>query len=166
MLHYAARDNATELVEVLLAEGQNPNSLDPCGATPLHWAVAAGSLDSMALLLAHGADAHCADRFGNTPNSVADNVPKTAEALKKGLLVPKVPKKASKPTPLSPTPPPRAAARNPIHADSVLYADISFPLFNLFGERRGTVPLMHSEYAEIDHQVTSEIRASLDLGRT
>jgi hypothetical protein len=77
----------------------------------------------------------------------------------------KTAKKTPQPQLSPPPPPPRAVAHSPLHADPILYADISFPLFNLFGERRESSQIVHSEYAQIDHHVTSEIRASLDLGR-
>mmetsp|Transcript_13324 Transcript_13324/g.17272 ORF Transcript_13324/g.17272 Transcript_13324/m.17272 type:complete len:259 (-) Transcript_13324:218-994(-) len=55
MLHYAAQHNRAKVVEYLCKKKANLNS-HSCGATPLHRAAYAGSIDCVKLLVAAGAD--------------------------------------------------------------------------------------------------------------
>ena len=55
-LHLAAFDGRTEIAELLIAKGANPNTKDNEGDTPLHLAVAYGHTDILRILLDAGAD--------------------------------------------------------------------------------------------------------------
>eukprot|EP01035_Chromulina_nebulosa_P024562 gene24562-31984_t len=68
-LHYAAQNDHTSIVQLLLGMKADPNA-SICGATPLHRAAFAGSLESCRSLLQHKADVNAQDySFGdcNTP---------------------------------------------------------------------------------------------------
>ena len=60
--------NAGALVSVM-----QPDVLDQFGRTPLHWAVALGKRDWVDLLLQHGASPAIADRYGDTPLTIAQD---------------------------------------------------------------------------------------------
>ena len=47
------------------------NAAEADGTTPLHWAVRADDLETVALLLEAGANANAANRYGVTPLSLA-----------------------------------------------------------------------------------------------
>ncbi|MBN4075002.1 MAG: hypothetical protein COA71_06975 [SAR86 cluster bacterium] len=55
-LHHAARENAIEAVEALLALGANPDILDPQGISPLRVAATNENLDLAKVLIEGGAD--------------------------------------------------------------------------------------------------------------
>ena len=63
----AAKENNTELIELLLAAGANVNSKDNNGNTPLTQAAKNGSKESMKLLLTAGANANLVDNKGYSP---------------------------------------------------------------------------------------------------
>ena len=56
-LHLAAASNNTEVAEMLLAAGADPNARDQYGHGPLWAAATSGSVEVMGILLEHGADA-------------------------------------------------------------------------------------------------------------
>lgn len=57
----------TELLELSLKDGADPNSKGPRGETPVHVAAKIGSARAIELLLAHGALPDTLDEFGNSP---------------------------------------------------------------------------------------------------
>jgi cytohesin len=58
-LHWAIREQHTEMIDWLLARGANPNADGGYyRATPLHWAVWWGDVDTALLLVLHGGDIH------------------------------------------------------------------------------------------------------------
>jgi hypothetical protein len=70
-LHYAANNGHTDIVELLLKAGANPNGKDDAGETPLHSAVMEGKQDVAARLLDKGADVNAQDDQGATALHVA-----------------------------------------------------------------------------------------------
>jgi len=58
-----ARDDAIEILELLLAAGADPDQRGMNDYTPLHWAAGAGDERAVRLLLAHGADATARTRI-------------------------------------------------------------------------------------------------------
>jgi uncharacterized protein len=70
-LHYAAMSNEVEVLEDLLAHGNDPNLTDRLGFTPLHLATQEGSKEAARILLDHGAEVDRPNSFGNTPLFVA-----------------------------------------------------------------------------------------------
>lgn len=65
-LHSAAALGRTELLELLLMKGANPQAQAKDGSTPLHLAVKRGHVAAARFLLAHGADATITDAQGST----------------------------------------------------------------------------------------------------
>ncbi|KAF0972718.1 hypothetical protein FDP41_008967 [Naegleria fowleri] len=70
-LHICAKDNHTEILELLLECGADPNVKDKISRTPLHVACAAGSHFAMVLLLGHEAMPNVRDEYGFSPLSLA-----------------------------------------------------------------------------------------------
>ena len=70
-LHKAARNNASETVEVLLNGGADANAKDNSGNTPLHGAAWNNAAKAALVLLNGGADANAKDNAGFTPLHVA-----------------------------------------------------------------------------------------------
>jgi uncharacterized protein len=70
-LHSAVASKVTELVELLLSRGANPNARDSSGMTPLHTAAGHGDRILLDLLLARGADPKAQAKDGTTPADVA-----------------------------------------------------------------------------------------------
>ncbi len=64
-LHVATARGITEIVELLLQNGADPNQRDILGRAPLHYA--GRFLDIAELLVAAGADVNVRDRFDETP---------------------------------------------------------------------------------------------------
>lgn len=69
-LHLAATHSG-RAVASLVASGASPTARDDFGRTPLHDAVAAGSVGAVRRLLAAGADFQAADDYGTTPLHLA-----------------------------------------------------------------------------------------------
>src|SRR5687767_5564102 len=66
-LYSAIRDNDRTRLDALLKEGASPNAADPRGgATPLMYAAAVGSADTMKVLIDSGADVNAANSVGAT----------------------------------------------------------------------------------------------------
>ena len=53
--------------QLLLHRGENPNSLDKIGRTPIYSAAASGHKDVVQLLLIVGAEPNKENSWGNTP---------------------------------------------------------------------------------------------------
>jgi ankyrin repeat protein len=67
-LFYAAlHGRAAEVAAYLQEHGDEVNSTDKEGFTPLHFAAQQQHADAAALLIGAGADPNARDRFGNTP---------------------------------------------------------------------------------------------------
>jgi len=100
LLHYAAREENTELINLLIEKGADPllqnergetplhwavanaevvsllvkydvDVKDRDGRTPLHWAVKFGNRDAVEILLRHGASVDATDKYGFTPLKLA-----------------------------------------------------------------------------------------------
>lgn len=56
-----------QVMQLLLEHGENPNTLDDLGQSPLHTAAAYSRVGAMRLLLKHGADITLQDSLGRTP---------------------------------------------------------------------------------------------------
>ena len=67
----AAKNQSTEAVRTLLAEGAPVNEGDPSGFTALHWAVQWDHLEIADLLIGAGANANAASRYEVTPLALA-----------------------------------------------------------------------------------------------
>jgi ankyrin repeat protein len=65
-LHWAARENRTEIIDLLLAAKADANSPDRTGKGPLTLAAETGSIDAEKLLLAKGASVTNRDTIGGT----------------------------------------------------------------------------------------------------
>ncbi len=65
-LHSAAALGRTELIELLLMKGADPQARAKDGSTPLHLAVKRGQTEAARFLLARGADATITDAQGST----------------------------------------------------------------------------------------------------
>lgn len=67
-LHYAARDNSTEVIKLLLSHGTfNIHASTNNGETPLHMSARQRTSDNFAMLLANGAIPPLRDANGLTP---------------------------------------------------------------------------------------------------
>ncbi|XP_013402085.1 ankyrin-3-like isoform X4 [Lingula anatina] len=66
-LHLAAKQGATECVQLLLQHGANPNIQDKELQKPLHLAAERGAAQCVQLLLQHGANPNIQDKWGSTP---------------------------------------------------------------------------------------------------
>lgn len=66
-LHYASRNNKTEMVELLINNNAVINDLDHWGYTPLNVATSNGSTNAAKLLIHHGADVNIPDNLNNSP---------------------------------------------------------------------------------------------------
>lgn len=76
VLHNVA-DHYSEVVEILLEKGANPNIQDNKRKTPLHYATEFNCPESMEILLKSGADPDKQDEMGNTPlhcTNVTENI--------------------------------------------------------------------------------------------
>lgn len=72
MIHEAAMNGHSELLEWLLRQGGDPNcGVSSSGGTPLHAAVSYGMTQCIQVLLEHGADVFAIDSSGATPIHVA-----------------------------------------------------------------------------------------------
>ena len=80
LLHAAAADGDTAVLELLLPHGATIAARDRAGFTPLHRAVQKGHVDAATRLIASGADANAAAADGTTPLSLAAGDPEM-EAL-------------------------------------------------------------------------------------
>jgi len=70
VLHYAAAECSSEVVETLLKDfnaHRHVNTPDACGCTPLHWAASVGKLENVELLLLFGASDQLTNYMGKTP---------------------------------------------------------------------------------------------------
>lgn len=61
----------TEIIQILIAAGADPNALDKSGVTPLHRAVRKRSIEAVRALLAVGAEPRKPNRSGSTPLHLA-----------------------------------------------------------------------------------------------
>ena len=66
LLHCAARNNRTEIVNLLLSKGADVNARDNDNRTPLHWAAYYGNTEIVNLLLSKGADVNARDNENRT----------------------------------------------------------------------------------------------------
>ena len=64
VLRQAARGGRIDLVQLLLAQGANPDAADASRHAPLYFAASAGSADVVALLLEKGVDVNRKDQYG------------------------------------------------------------------------------------------------------
>ena len=55
-LHLAAKENRLDIARALIARGDDFDTRDKDGRTPLYWAVRKTSLDVVRLLIEHGVD--------------------------------------------------------------------------------------------------------------
>ena len=67
LLHYAAKDNDTDLIEYFLKRGLEIDRKDNSGFTPLHDAVQAQATSAILFLIDHQADVHAQNSDLNTP---------------------------------------------------------------------------------------------------
>jgi ankyrin repeat protein len=84
---WAGLDHESEVGQLLLAAGADPNAKDNFGVTPLFFAASAGLTETIKLLLAHGADPNVKDLQGFTVLSnavVANREAAVALLLEKG----------------------------------------------------------------------------------
>lgn len=66
-LHWAAKEGATKIVEILLARGARVNSTNRGDDTPLHLAAAHGHREIVIMLLRKAADVNFVNEHGNSP---------------------------------------------------------------------------------------------------
>jgi Ankyrin repeats (3 copies) len=75
-LHCMAATGQSNVVELLLKKGADPNAKDQGKKTPLHWAVfSAADIRTIQLLVRHGADPKLPDFEGRTPISMTNGMP-------------------------------------------------------------------------------------------
>ena len=70
-LHFAACVNGTDVAEILLKAGADPNSCDIWLETPLHKAAGEGALSVARLLISHGAQKNIKNTKDETPYDTA-----------------------------------------------------------------------------------------------
>ena len=66
-LHRAAKETTVDIARSLIARGDDVNSRDEDGDTPLHFAARWGNPANVQVLLDAGADVMARDKFGLTP---------------------------------------------------------------------------------------------------
>ena len=71
-IHEAASYGHSNVLELLLQHGGDPNCRANCGYTPLHVASSSGHVDCVRVLLANDADIICRDEYGKTPMQTAE----------------------------------------------------------------------------------------------
>ena len=71
LLHHAAKENKSEIIEFLLSKGCDIDADDDDGQTALHKAAMFGRARAAKALIENGADVNKRDDFGNTPLHVA-----------------------------------------------------------------------------------------------
>lgn len=71
LLHKAALDGSSDVVQMLIAANANVNARDQYGCTPLHLAVWRGHKDIAKLLVEHDARVDARDTGGHTPLDLA-----------------------------------------------------------------------------------------------
>jgi ankyrin repeat protein len=71
-LNYAALNNQSAVIDVLLAAGANLESQNRTRFTPLHHAAEAGAIDAIKTLLKHGADKRAKMYRGGIPQQIAE----------------------------------------------------------------------------------------------
>ncbi|MDQ7826019.1 MAG: ankyrin repeat domain-containing protein [Candidatus Eremiobacteraeota bacterium] len=67
ILHWAVKENFTDVAELLISRGADVNALTINGVSPLHWACEGNSLEMVDLLIRKGARLNARDRCGRTP---------------------------------------------------------------------------------------------------
>ena len=70
-LHAAVNSGHSEVLELLLEHGGNPNCSANSGHTPLHLAVSKGHVTCIRVLLAKNADISITNEYGKTPIQIA-----------------------------------------------------------------------------------------------
>lgn len=85
-LHRASYGGHTQVVEVLLAEGANPNARTCDQWTPLHSACRWAKTDVAALLLRNGADINAQTEHGHTPVHISATTRETGRDMYELLL--------------------------------------------------------------------------------
>lgn len=71
LLHGAAENGQTEILEILHEKGLQVDARDMIGMTPFHAACKSGTLEAARYLLKIGADSSIKDKYGRTPFTVA-----------------------------------------------------------------------------------------------
>ncbi len=71
MLHWVAKNNAPDLIELLINARVEINICDESGETPIHWAVREHAVNSVAFLIESGADLNICSFDGDTPLDLA-----------------------------------------------------------------------------------------------
>ena len=71
-LHEAVNSGHSEVLELLLEHGGNPNCSANSGYTPLHLAVSSGHVNCIRVLLANNADISITNESGKTPIQIAE----------------------------------------------------------------------------------------------
>lgn len=74
LLHLAAHNGHTNIVEFLLSSNVDIDSTNEYGNTPLHFASHRGYFEVVDLLLRHGANIYATNRYSSTPLDLAANV--------------------------------------------------------------------------------------------
>ena len=69
-IHLATANGHLRVIQTLLKDNVNVDSVDKDGMTPLHIAASLGKVEIVRLLLSHGANVHAVDKDGWTPLSL------------------------------------------------------------------------------------------------